>query len=205
MDTRVIDEYIKKFCSSQFNYKETGRYQSWNIVFNDFSKHQDDKDYDYLARSLTLYLASWGMMRGSSKLLTDYNYRIHIPAVEIILADFSELKNYPQNEKEIDAYVKFVWKRIIALKDYYSKVSVSPTDTLLTKIMLGTEAATPAYDQYFKKFLKANGLTQKLGEQSLKEVWALWFKIKSDLSNEAGYPPMKLLDMAGFQYGQESE
>jgi hypothetical protein len=52
--------------------------------------------------------------------------------------------------------------------------------------------------------LKANGLTQKLGEQSLKEVWALWFKIKSDLSNEVDYPPVKLLDMAGFQYGQEN-
>jgi hypothetical protein len=80
------------------------------------------------------------MMRGSSKLLTDYNYLIHIPAVQIILVDFPELKNYPQNEKEIEAYVRLVWKKITALKNYYSKVGISPTDTLLTKIMLGTEA-----------------------------------------------------------------
>ena len=204
MDIKVIAENIEKFRSSECNTKENGRYRSWEIVFKDFDEHQDDKDYDYLARSLALYLASWGMMRGSSKLLTDYNYLIHIPAVQIILVDFPELKNYPQNEKEIEAYVRLVWKKITALKNYYSKVGISPTDTLLTKIMLRTEAATPAYDQYFRKFLKANGLTQKLGEQSLKEVWALWFKIKSDLSNEVDYPPVKLLDMASFQYGQEN-
>lgn len=56
------------------------------------------------------------MMRGSSKLLTDYNYLIHIPAVQIILVDFPELKNYPQNEKEIEAYVRLVWKKITAFK-----------------------------------------------------------------------------------------
>ena len=93
MDIKVIAENIEKFRSSECNTKEKGRYRSWEIVFKDFDEHQDDKDYDYLARSLALYLASWGMMRGSSKLLTDYNYLIHIPAVQIILVDFPELKN----------------------------------------------------------------------------------------------------------------
>ena len=178
-----------------------GRYESWDIVYEDFSK---SKDVDFLARSLSIYLASWGMMRGSSKLLSDYNYRIHIEAVSKLLPYLDALRSYPTQRAVIDDYVKMTWKIIGELKEYYSGWGVSDTDTLMTKILLGTVAATPAYDRYFKMFLKQRGLTQALGIKSLSEVWELYFKVKEDLE-DLNYPAMKLLDMAGFQYGKSNK
>lgn len=200
---------------------EFGRYQSWNIIFEDFTggfeaflaiaeglyiEGEDkinDFFYDDYARSLALYLASWGMMRGSSELLKSYNYRIHLGAMEIILPSLNNLKNYPQSTKDIYEYVNVVWDMLESLKEYYEKYDVSATDTLLTKILLGVSAATPAYDQYFKKFLQSNNLTQKLGKKSLIEIWEFWFSIKNeiDVQLKKEFPPMKLIDMIGFQFG----
>lgn len=198
-----IAENIQDFlnpCSVQNDPtgQKFGRYQSWDIVYEDFKKSNEP---DFLARSLAIYLASWGMMRGSSKLLSDYNYRIHIEAVNKLLPYLDDLRSYPTQKTEIDDYVKMTWTVIGELKEYYSGWGVSDTDTLMTKILLGTVAATPAYDRYFKMFLKQRGLTQALGIKSLSEVWGLYFKVKEDLE-DLNYPAMKLLDMAGFQYGK---
>lgn len=181
--------------------RQLGRYQSWDIVYEDFSK---SKDVDFLARSLAIYLASWGMMRGSSKLLSEYNYRIHIEAVNTLLPHLDPLRSYPSHRNEIAAYVATTCGVIADLKEYYGKLGVSHTDTLMTKILLGTTAATPAYDRFFKEFLKNQKLTQTLGIKSLTQVWNLYFDNKDELS-EFDYPAMKLLDMAGFQYGKLGE
>lgn len=182
---------------------EEGRYYSWNIVFNDFNKTLESKqnyDDDYLARSLALYLGSWGMLRGSSKLLTVYNYLVHKPIIKILLENLIELKKYPENINEIDTYTNMVYNTIKKLKTYYIDKDVSTTDTLITKILLGTSASTPAYDTNFKLFLKENKITQVLSQKSLKEIWYFYFQQESLCYN---YPPMKLIDMAGFQFGKE--
>lgn len=182
---------------------EEGRYYSWNIVFNDFNKTLESKqnyDDDYLARSLALYLGSWGMLRRSSKLLTVYNYLVHKPIIKILLENLIELKKYPENINEIDTYTNMVYNTIKKLKTYYIDKDVSTTDTLITKILLGTSASTPAYDTNFKLFLKENKITQVLSQKSLKEIWYFYFQQESLCYN---YPPMKLIDMAGFQFGKE--
>ena len=43
-----------------------------------------EEKIDFLSLHLGFYLASWGMMRGSTELL-DKDYKIHIPAVKVIL------------------------------------------------------------------------------------------------------------------------
>lgn len=45
---------------------------------------QPNPDYDYLSLQLAYYLASWGMLRGSSFLLWK-DYKIHIPMVKEML------------------------------------------------------------------------------------------------------------------------
>lgn len=45
-----------------------------------------DEDYDYLALHLSFYLASWGMYRGSSMLLST-DYKIHIPIVKELMKE----------------------------------------------------------------------------------------------------------------------
>lgn len=200
----LIKNYIDNFLNiNDIKNTEEGRYYSWNIVFNDFNKTLESKqnyDDDYLARSLALYLGSWGMLRGSSKLLTDYNYLVHKPIIKILLENLIELKKYPENINEIDTYTNMVYNTIKKLKTYYIDKDVSTTDTLITKILLGTSASTPAYDTNFKLFLKENKITQVLSQKSLKEIWYFYFQQESLCYN---YPPMKLIDMAGFQFGKE--
>jgi len=198
VNVKDLNKSVAAFLSSeQTQNKSQGRYRSWNIKYEDFSLY---KDIDYLARSLTIYLASWGMMRGSSKLLTDYNYTIHQKGVEIIIIYLDGLRDFPKEKTEVSTYVEQVLLAKQEIESYYNnEKGVSTTDTLLTKILLGVSAATPAYDQYFKKFLQENRLTQKLGKKSLIEVWNLWFEVKDFLDNR-DYPPMKIIHMAGFEF-----
>lgn len=201
MKNNEISDIIDRFLLDEKGVNRAlGRYQSWNIIHEDFSNYTDT---DYLARSLAIYLASWGMMRGSSKLLTDFNYLIHIEAVELVCASLAEIKSYPENEEEIIPYVDRVWQVKVALTDYYTSKEVSATDTLISKILLVVSASTPAYDQFFKKYLRHNGINQTLGKKSLIEVWKFWLE-KKDCIQRNDYPPMKLVDMAGFQFGLEN-
>ena len=112
----LIKNYIDNFLNiNDIKNTKEGRYYSWYIVFNDFNKSLESKqdyDDDYLARSLALYLGSWGMLRGSLKLLTHYNYLIHKPIIKILLGNLTELKKYPKNIKEINAYTNIVYNTI---------------------------------------------------------------------------------------------
>lgn len=108
---------------------EIARYQSWNIVYEDFDPKKgilkefgsySNKCIDALSRSLTIYLASWGMMRGSSKLLTHYNYRIHKGAVSIIIESLEALREYPKTQYEVDVYIDKVLRCYQALEEYYA-------------------------------------------------------------------------------------
>lgn len=202
------------------------RYKSWNIVFEDFKDLSQNSDSDKLARSLWIYLASWGMLRGSSKLLTKYNYKIHIPLIDELKNDkeFCGLRDYPKKEKDdISEYVK----KVISIKEkiekfytgklttlesneIYSKYKdtkpedkVSPSQTLVSKILLGVSGCMPAYDQYFKLWLNDLDILKTINKCSLTKIWELWFdEIKGKINSET-YPPMKVVDMVGFQYGLE--
>lgn len=192
------------------SYKDDfGRDRSWDIVYNDF---ENSICIDYLARSLTIYLASWGMMRGSSKLLQKYNYKVHCDLIPILLESKEEIKDVPETKNEIEKYVQNVCELIQKIKDHYSKNEVSATDTLISKILLGAFGATPAYDTNFCKYLKEKNFVQKLGKKSLSQVWDLYFEINDDNTEKykkykknKKYPAMKIMDMIGFQYGSENK
>ena len=61
---------------------------SWSICYEEFQKarEQSNPNYDLLALHLGFYLASWGMYRGSS-FLKALDYRIHYPAVKMMLEE----------------------------------------------------------------------------------------------------------------------
>ena len=186
------------------------RYQSWNIIFDDFN---NSKDADFLARSLTIYLASWGMMRGSSKLLKVYNYKVHIDLMkELLQNDLDGLRKYPKNEKMLQDYIQRSIQIKEIVKRYYTSYEddkgekTPPSDTLISKILLGVTGSMPAFDRNFKIFLREKGIEQTISEKSLTEIWRMYFDNKRNLKKyERSYPPMKLIDMAGFQYGKPND
>jgi len=128
------------------------RYASFDYCFNYFQSFREAGKTTLLAGSdniqasclqLGFYLASWGLLRGSSHLLQK-SVRYLTPVVELIAetdADFWE----------IDAH-DYEGSNIERLLDQASKIRLTmqrATDTLVTKIMLGVFGCVPAFDTYF--------------------------------------------------------
>lgn len=223
-------ESVKHFHDIR-NEDEYARYRSWehcNKVFNE--KHEKRKngselsedEYDYLALHLSFYLASWGMYRGSTLLLyTDY--KIHIPIVEELMKEkydklwnitYDNLNNEKDNISGLIVKIKeeLYGNRVEEVKRVYKK-NKSISDTLATKILLGTLACIPAYDTYFTDVVTAYGIAEKKPNIESIEALAKFYEDNEDELNKllrefekdgVRYPQMKILDMMFFQYGMDN-
>ena len=191
--------------------KENHRYRSWMHCYEAFNENADDSEH--LALHLAFFLASWGMYRGSSQLL-QRDYKVHLGAVEAT-RKFSDLRGISFE----DAQMRM--SDLFALKDeitrVYTSFDVTPTSTLITKVMMGTLACVPAYDRYFEmgiarhnaacsiripKNFSQNGFSKLLKEAiGMEGVFSEAGNIVGDGENGYVYPPMKLLDMHFWELG----
>ncbi len=198
--------------------KEMHREESWNVMHNSFkeiirSKDIKAKDIDYLALNLGMFLASWGMYRGKVPLFQNYNYKIHIDVIKVLLKDkYKKLINLVSfNDFNIEN-IKLIEELYKDIKDTYKKhyenagYKYDPTKTLITKVILGTYACTVAYDSYvsgqLRKMIKSNELEKfslVINENNIgKSIEKIrdFFKddqnlIRDELDNT---PIMKLID-----------
>ena len=197
-------------------------YKKFSEYFRKDSLSEDD--VDYLSLHLAFYLASWGMYRGSSFLL-QRDYTIHKDTVRLLF-DYKYLNGLTCNElpdKLVD--IKELSNKIneVYIKDYQkiykerskSKNNQAPkkiTNTLTTKILMGTLGCSPAYDRYFIDGLKRYGKIRKttFSINSLQELITLYrnnYTILEDFRNEVSvvygvnYPQMKLLDLIFWYHG----
>lgn len=198
--------------------KKNGRYLSWEhcyLFFLNFKdKKENEKDYDLAALNLAFYLASWGMYRGSSFLL-QYDYKIHTELIKKIFSD----KEYIENVYD---YEKYTWTYVEKLKtiitNYFKEKEQTPSDTLITKIMMGIFGCTPAFDRFFvdglRRYVKDNNIKNGNKRQTSnfsKETFEFLKKFYDDhksqnvyhlkTNNNVEYPPMKLVDMFFWQIG----
>jgi hypothetical protein len=135
------------------------------------------------------------------------------------LLDNKELQQLDYSSIE-DTKLKDVLGLSSWIKDWYrnnikmingKQKTVNATDTLVTKIMLGTLGCIPAYDQYFIDGMRKSGVScSRLDLSSLKRIVGYYHKYK-DKFNEAQetikkdtdirYPIMKLVDMYFWEIG----
>lgn len=205
MEIHKLEKYINDFCDDMRS-SNTHRYKSWEHCFNFFKENHrnilENQDLLELASlQLSFYLASWGMYRGSTFLLQN-DFKINIPIVKIICH-----QQYSCLFKELDEEKLFLLKKEI--KEKYSENSNKASDTLITKILLGTNGSVVAYDEYVKKSLKELGFCKTFSSKGYKEILSLiekhnddFEKIKKNKGLES-YPNMKLLDMYLFKKGYE--
>lgn len=202
---------------------ENARYLSWEHCYKQFvkahnQKSQTDEDIDYLSLHLAFYLASWGMLRGSSFLLQK-DYKVHIDIVkELLKPYYNNLWGVRcielQGHHNLDALMELA-KRIKIIygvkKKNIGKTDTAISDILVTKVLLGTLGCIPAYDKYFKRGIAAyNVTTGLLGRNSIKGL-VEYYKINSielekirrciSQTRQVEYPQMKILDMAFWQLG----
>jgi hypothetical protein len=211
-----IGNKILKF-HAQLDADDNHRYKSWEHCYTYFTKAFTEIDIACL--QMAFYLASWGMYRGSSFLLWK-DYLIHKYVVEHLLT-----KKHLQNLNFTDttqAQIEEIFELIAWVKNWYQnniefingeKRKVNVTDTLATKIILGSLGCIPAYDRYFIDGIRNKGLSYsglKPGNfSSLVEFYQQHQEAFSYANqvilkrNGVNYPPMKLVDMYFWEIGYE--
>lgn len=184
------------------------RYLSWEHCYTIFSTERLKKspDIDLLSLHLGFYLASWGMMRGSSQLLQK-DYKIHTGAINILLKPQyiglwdKTWKDSKTDKNELDLLFN-EGGLVKELSDYYKKAGISPTETLITKILLGTIGCVPAYDRFLKTGLGADGKIQQFGRKSMEKIIDTYgISSRFSLPSYNNYPQMKIIDSIFWQYG----
>jgi hypothetical protein len=196
MYEKVIDRFIK------LNNQQYERYNSWNHCYSAFEAEKDEKT---LSLHLGFYLASWGMYRGSSQLLQK-DYLVHFEAVKII-KKYWHLRCSVGAEVNIN-HLNDILSLIKELSCYYQeKHNVTATDTLISKIILGTLGCLPAFDRYFIDGVKENGFHFKtLRKKSLEELFKYIekdYELKYIQKKNPQYPTMKIIDMYFWQIGYD--
>ena len=194
------------------------RYASFDQCYNYFhsfykenklSELSNDENLQISCLQLGFYLASWGMMRGSSFLLEKSvkNYTNLIIAISKMDRKLWEIDVDNYTEENINLLLDCKQRIIEALGK-----ENNPSDTLVTKIMLGVFANIPAFDQYFKKSLKVY-LVSKKSLLKIKEFYEknksifdsfeiLTFDFLSSKETNIVYSKAKLIDMCCFIDGQ---
>ena len=202
------------------------RYRSFDHCYfyfkDNYEKYGDDAIKDTMALHLFAYLSSWGMLRNSFLLQKDYQFNREV--VEIIAKKMYETANNNNNNKNLSAedlielrdairgyykgekYYKFD-KSTLVMKEYEID---NVSDTLITKILLGTTGQVPAYDTNAKKAMKACGICMSFGKRGIKQIYNFAYEnkyvikhVQKIIKRELGvkYPPMKIVDMYLWQRG----
>lgn len=209
--------------------------RSWENCHRAFLAHRgkeelDEAEVELLCLHLAWYLASWGMLRNSPLRL--YNHRVHEAAVRLIYSPRYDclwdldVKTY---ENVIEGTDQTYADRVIEISEELNKIygalpknkTKRISDTLQTKILLGTLGCVPAFDRYLKaairstfshlstvlydaKILRGMGLLYRdhsFNFSVLREKWNREIKETRPVNEQIEYPTAKVLDMCFFQYG----
>jgi hypothetical protein len=212
----IIEKYLSGITADEFH-----RYKSWDNCFQAFMV---SKQSEIHVLELAFYLASWGMYRGSSGLLQK-NHLIHKGAVDIVFSKSNQKLKCNETTEIKKENIKAILSVKDELAEHYSSIyftkgadmpkPISPTDTLLSKIMLGTLGCVPAYDRYFIDGLKEMKMEHTgFNEASLNELFNFIDNNKKEIDQaqkliktktQRHYPLMKILDMYFWQIGYDKE
>ncbi len=130
---------------------EHDRLRSWEHCYRYFRQVGPNGlagERDTAALQLGFYLASWGMYRGSSFLLR-YAYTAHRPVVDLLAEPrFLPLWGREFGAGEHDAELQpLVLEAVAGVRRAYAPLATrtgKPTETLITKVLLGTLGCLPA-------------------------------------------------------------
>lgn len=212
LTSRAIRTELTKFLRGR---KPEERYTSYDYCYNYFRSFHYRRREQELASSeniqvsclhLCFYLASWGMLRGSSPLLGK-SLKYYETVIKLI-AKFDrriwdiDVPDY-NNEKDSALLLK--------CRDKISMALGHDSEILATKVLLGVFGCTPALDKNFAKAFHIWHLTRK----SLQTLYRFYrdhkdvldgFDVKTidyttGKDKKWRYSKAKLIDMIGFSVG----
>lgn len=153
------------------------------------------------------------------------NHLIHKGAVDIVFSNTNQKLKCDETTEAKRENIQAILSVKVELTKHYSGIKftkgaekpkpISPTDTLLSKIMLGTLGCVPAYDRYFMGGLKEMKMQHTgFNESSLNELFNFIDNNKIEIQQaqniiltktERHYPLMKILDMFFWQIGYDKD
>ena len=202
------------------------REASYDLCYGYFQTHRHHlaENMELSCLHLWSYLASWGMLRGSSVLLNDCSMKVLSGIVEYLdtLTEEDWMTDVPDYREEE------VRKKVVKVYEEISKrietIDVTATVTLVTKIMMGTIGNVPAIDDYlaraFREEFKDNMplyAFRRLNAQTLECFYEFYSANKPDF-DALRYPVIdfdekrikglyyknaKLIDMYGWSKGEK--
>lgn len=210
------------------------RYASYDFCYGYFQTHSGvlTTNMELSCLQLWSYLASWGMLRGSGKLLNECSMKV-LSDIIIYLdslpnndwrLDVNDYSNETRRKRILNIYDDIA-TRIGNIKVGESIVGVKATTTLVTKIMLGTIGCIPAFDDYFSSAFRKEytqekplGAFRTVTQDALNCLYNFYSENKSSfekLTNhhvidfegkqtKLNYKKAKLIDMYGWQLGLEN-
>ena len=214
---KSIDQFLEGNGKNR-GRKPNERYASFDFCYNYFysfykenrvNEMANEKNIQMSCLQLGFYLASWGMMRGSSFLLEKSvrNYQKLIITISKINPKLWEIDADNYDEKNIKLLLDCKQQIIQALGK-----ENKPSDILITKIMLGVFANIPAYDQYFRKSLQLHSVNEKSllkikkfydeNKKAFDSYKIHTFDFLTSQETNIIYTKAKLIDMCGFMDGQ---
>lgn len=158
---------------------------------------------------LGFYLASWGMMRGSGDLL-QRSVRDLVPVVKQIAVE-------PASTWDLDAHsLTAQADEVLALSDrLQAAFTITASDIMLTKTMLGVFGCVPAFDRYFrigfgcstlcKSALKRIGNYYGDNQAEIDSYDIFTLDFATGLDTQRRYTKAKIIDMVFFQEGINPE
>lgn len=198
----------------------TGRYTSFDYCYNYFysfrkkpEKLASKTNIEKSCLQLGFFLASWGMYRGSTTVLSKSVKHFEALIKTVIAREDSKI----YWKIDVNEYNDKNIQLLLVLKEKIEDaLGNNPSDTLVTKIMLGIFGNTPAFDVNFKKGMRRYKYgVYKFKEQSLKTISKFYehhtkalssriptFKFSNGQKTNIMYTKAKLVDMAAFQAGR---
>jgi hypothetical protein len=196
---------------------EHDRDRSWEYCYKYFHHANAEAikaDRHHAALQLGFYLASWGMYRGSAFLL-QYAYTVHLGVVDCLLeSKFSKswTEEFGASANDVEL-ADLILEACQDIRTAYRPFGEA-TDTLVTKVVLGTMGCFPALDTYFNDGCKHSGISvpSRLDSKFIQEIRGFCQNNLGEFQSEQAriehtygmrYPLMKLVDMYFHQIGLE--
>lgn len=151
--TDHVERYLRVRSSAVASSRR--RERSWDFCFNHFADHERPTEVMELScLHLGYYLASWGMLRGSSFLFRETNLRHYQDVIEVI-----QQHNPTMRGLDVESYrhTRGVEATNSAWKDL--RAALLPAGgrsiTLVSKVMMGVWGCLPSYDTFFLQTFRA--------------------------------------------------
>lgn len=228
IETIDSEELIEKLINTFLKGRNpTDRYASFDYCYNYFQTFKYNNKISDIAVSdnlqlsclhLGFYLASWGMLRGST-FLFQKSIKHYEPLIK-------EIANFDRKiwSIDVDSYTEDNMRLIL---DCYEMITNSflpdgvKEETVATKIMLGVFGCVPAFDQNFcnafREFFKGKCGFRRVNigslccikefyknNRTLTDKWSNGIKtidLKTGDHTDLSYSKAKIIDMIGFTYG----